>query len=142
MKLPTKYFIIYSEYKIIISVMGEKYKSFFHLSVLVTVFFDNNTLDRKSSQKYIIKLLGKAIVWKANNQDTVTTLSIEAQLLAISQTAKEAIYLSCLMKALTLCLLQVLTFKCNNKQTIQLLVNKSTKMQTKLYYVNIHSYWL
>ncbi len=46
------------------------------------------------------------------------------------------------MKALTLFLPEVLTIRCVNKQTIQLLVGESTKLQTKLLHVNIHSYWL
>ncbi len=49
---------------------------------------DVNTLDQKSSQGYIMKLFGGAVALRANKQDTVTILSTEAELLAISQTAK------------------------------------------------------
>ena len=56
--------------------------------------FGDNTIDRKSSQGYIMKLFGGPVTWQANKQDTVTTSSTEAELLAISQTAKESIYLS------------------------------------------------
>ena len=104
--------------------------------------FGDNTLDRKSSQGYIMKLFGRAITWRANKQDTVTTSSTEAELLAISQTAKEAIYLSRLMEALTLFFPEPLTIECDNKQTIRLLVDESTKLQTKLRYIDIHSHWL
>ena len=38
-----------------------------------------------------MKLFGKAIVWKANKQDMVTTLSTEVELLAISQIEKKPI---------------------------------------------------
>jgi len=48
-----------------------------------TLFIDN-TLNRKSSQGYIFLLFGRPIAWKANKQDTVTTLSTEAELLALS----------------------------------------------------------
>ena len=85
--------------------------------------FGDNTLDQKSSQGYIMKLFGGAIAWRVNKQDTVTTLSTETELLAISQIAKEVIYLSCLIKAFTLFLLKILIIKYNNKQTIQLLVD-------------------
>lgn len=88
-----------------------------------------------------MKLFGGTIVWRANKQDTVTTSSTEVELLAISQTAKKAIHLSRLMKALTLFLPEALTIECNNKQTIRLLVDKSTKLQTKLRHVDIHSHW-
>ena len=46
------------------------------------------------------------------------------------------------MKTLKLFLPEALTIKCNNKQTIRLLVDKSTKLQTKPRHVNVHSYWL
>lgn len=104
--------------------------------------FRDNTLDRKSSQGYIMKLFDGAVAWRANKQDTVTTSSTEAELLAISQTAKESIYLSRLMKTLTLSLPEALTIECDNMQTIRLLVNESMKLQTKLRHIDIHSYWL
>lgn len=92
------------------------------------VSFADNTLDWKSSQSYLMKLFGGAVAWRANKQDTVITLLIEIELLAILQTAKKAIYLSWLMKILTLVLLKALTVDCNNAQTRELLVNKSTKL--------------
>ena len=48
------------------------------------ILFTDNTVDRKSSQGYIIKLFGGLIVWRVNKQDTVTTSSTEAKLLALS----------------------------------------------------------
>ena len=51
--------------------------------------FADNFVDRKSLQKYIMKLFGGPITWRANKQDTVTTLSIEAELLALSQIVEE-----------------------------------------------------
>ena len=56
--------------------------------------FADNSIDRKSSQGYIMMLFNGAISWRANKQDTVTTSSTEAELLALSQTAKEGIFLS------------------------------------------------
>ena len=44
--------------------------------------FADNTVDRKSSQGYIMTLFGGPIAWRANKQDTVTTSSTEAELLA------------------------------------------------------------
>lgn len=104
--------------------------------------FADKTLDRKSSQGYIMKLFGDAVAWRANKQDAVTTSSTEAELLAISQTAKETIYLSRLMKTLTLHIPEALSVECDNAQTIRLLVDESTKLRTKLRHVDIHSHWL
>ncbi|KAK1916960.1 hypothetical protein P3342_001542 [Pyrenophora teres f. teres] len=44
--------------------------------------FADNTVDRKSSQGFILKLFGGAIAWRANKQDTVTTSTTEAELLS------------------------------------------------------------
>lgn len=91
--------------------------------------FADNSLDRKSSQGYLMKLFGGAVAWRANKQDTVTTSSTEAELLAVSQTAKEAIYLSRLMKALKLVLPEAFTIECDNLKTIRLLVDKAMKLR-------------
>ena len=53
------------------------------------VFADNP--DQKSSHGYLFKLYGGAIAWKATKQPTVTTSSTEAELLALTTTAKEAL---------------------------------------------------
>ncbi len=99
-------------------------------------------MDQKSSQGYMMKSFGVAVTWKANKQDTVSTSSIEAELLAISQTAKEPIFLSRLMQALNLVIPQALIIEFDNPKTIRLLVDKSMKLQSKLRHVDIHSYWL
>ena len=83
--------------------------------------FADNTLDRKSSQGYVLKLFGGPVAWRANKQDTVTTSSTEAELLALSQMAKGSIYLSRLLKALSIEIDEPLTIKYNNRQTIRLL---------------------
>jgi len=46
--------------------------------------FADNSIDRKSSQAYIIKLFSRLISWRANKQDIVTTSATEAELLALA----------------------------------------------------------
>lgn len=46
------------------------------------------------------------------------------------------------MQTLNLVLPELLTIKCDNTQTIQLLVDKSIKLQAKLRHVDIHSHGL
>ena len=46
--------------------------------------FADNSTDRKSSQGYVMTLFRGPIAWRANKQDTVTTLSTKAELLALS----------------------------------------------------------
>jgi len=104
--------------------------------------FADNTADRKSSQGYVMMLFGGPIAWRANKQDTVTTSSTEAELLALSQTAKEAIFISRLFKAMTLRLNEPLIIDCDNTQTLRLIKEDTAKLITKLRHVDIHQHWL
>jgi len=104
--------------------------------------FADNTPDRKSSQGYVMTLFGGPIAWRANKQDTVTTSSTEVELLTLSQTAKEAIFMSRLFKVMTLKLNEPLTINCDNTQTLRLLEEDAAKLITKLRHVDIHQHWL
>ena len=55
-----------------------------NLVVASDASFADNTSDRKSSQAYVMKLFGRLIGWRASKQDTVTTSTTEAELLALS----------------------------------------------------------
>ena len=103
-------------------------------------FADNP--DRKSSQGYIMTVFGGPVAWKANKQDTVTTSSTEAELLAMSQTTKEAIFLNRLLKALLPQTDEFPTILGDNKQTLRLLTEESAKLATKLKHIDIHTHWL
>jgi hypothetical protein len=83
--------------------------------------FVDNTIDQKSLQGYIMMLFNGPISWRANKQDTITTSSTEAELLALSQIAKEGIFLSRLFKALSLNLDEPLMINCDNTQTLWLI---------------------
>jgi hypothetical protein len=104
--------------------------------------FADNSVDRKSSQGYVMTLFGGPIAWRANKQDTVTTSSTEAELLALSQTAKEAIFISRLFKAMTLRLHEPLVIHCDNTQTLRIIKEDTAKLITKLRHVDIHQHWL
>ena len=54
----------------------------------------DNSLDWKSLQVYTIKLFKGIIGWRASKQDTITISIIEAELLALSQAAKEALFVA------------------------------------------------
>ena len=113
------------------------------LEIATDASFADNTLDRKSSQGYAIKLFGGLIAWKANKQDTVTTSSTEAELLGLSQTAKEALYIGRLLSELKVSLDDnILRIKCDNQQTIRLLHSELAVLNTRLRHVDIHNHWL
>jgi hypothetical protein len=103
----------------------------------------DNTLDHKSSQGYAVKLFGGLIAWRANKQDTVTTSTTEAELLALSQTAKEGFYVSRMLKELGIEFdTPRITIECDNKQTIRLVTEELARLKTSLHHVDIHNRWL
>ena len=105
--------------------------------------FADNTVDRKSSQAYAMKLFGSVIGWRANKQNTVTTSTTEAELLALSQAAKEGQYVSRLLRELTVELDDHrIEIQCDNTQTIRLVNEEIARLQTKLRHVDIHNHWL
>jgi hypothetical protein len=92
-----------------------------HFRVASDASFADNTLDRKSSQAYAMKLFGGLIGWRANKQDTVTTSTTEAELLALSQAAREALFVNRLVKELGVRLDEShLKIECDNQQTIRI----------------------
>ena len=105
--------------------------------------FADNSIDRKSSQAYAMKLIGGMIGWRANKQETVTTSTMEAELLALSQAAKEALFVSRLLKELQIGLDDHrIRIECDNKQTIRLVTEEIARLKTNLRHVDIHNHWL
>jgi hypothetical protein len=88
-----------------------------------------------------MKLFGGLIRWRASKQETVTTSTTEAELLALSQASKEALFVSRLIKELKIKLDDNhICIECNNKQTIRLVTEEIATLQTKLRYVDIHNH--
>ena len=95
--------------------------------------FADNSINRKSFQAYIIRLFGGTIGWQANKQDIVTTSTTEAELLALAQASKEALYVSRLVKELGVSLDDKrITIQYDNQQTIRLVHKEVAFLQTKL----------
>jgi hypothetical protein len=67
----------------------------------------------------------------------------EAELLALAQAAKEGLYISRLLKELTVNLIDNCTqIYCNNTQMIGLVNKDIARLQTRLRHVDIHNHWL
>jgi hypothetical protein len=116
---------------------GDDYETFSDAS------FADNSLDRKSSQAYAMKLFGGIVAWRANKQDTVTTSTTEAELLALSQAAKEALFVNRLLNELGVEFdNNKIKMWCDNQQTLRLLQEEGMKLSTKLRHVDIHNHWL
>ncbi|EEA18572.1 hypothetical protein EYB25_008686 [Talaromyces marneffei] len=112
-------------------------------SVSTDASFADNTLDRKSSQAYVMTLFGGTIGWQANKQDTVTTSTTEAELLALAQGVKEGKYVLRLLLELEIRFeTPTLHVFCDNKQTLGLLEKDAPRLRTKLRHVDIHNHWV
>ncbi|KAE9572511.1 hypothetical protein CGMCC3_g11506 [Colletotrichum fructicola] len=128
------------------------------LEVASDASFADNTLDRKSSQAFAMKLFGGIVAWKANKQTTVTTSTTEAELLSLSQAAREALFASRLIGALQVQLptesmpeaqfatptrtQPTIQIQCDNQQTVRLVNAELVQLQTRLRHVDIHNHWL
>lgn len=110
------------------------------LAVYTDASFADNK-DRKSSQGYLITLFGGPIAWKSGKQDTITTSSTEAELLALTAVAKEAIATLRLFAGMRFQLTDRLNIWCDNKQTIRLVNSELPRLRTALRHVDIHNNW-
>ncbi|EGU74010.1 hypothetical protein FOXB_15479 [Fusarium oxysporum f. sp. conglutinans Fo5176] len=103
--------------------------------------FADDPLTRKSSQGPILFLFGGLVSWKAGKQDTVTTSSTEAELLAFSHIAKQAIVTKRLFDQLDLQLDQLPIIEYGNEQTIRLILLDAPRIKTAIKHIDVHNCW-
>ncbi|KAJ6439138.1 peramine synthetase [Purpureocillium lavendulum] len=103
--------------------------------------FTDDPETRKSSQGHVITLFGGPVSWKASKQATVTTSSTEAELLAFTSTAKEAIAMQRLFQQINLKLDHPIRIECDNQQTIRLITADLPRLKTQLRHVDVHNCW-
>lgn len=103
-------------------------------------FADNP--DRKSTEGYHCTLFGGSIDWRSGKQRTVTTSSTEAELLSLSEAAKQLAWWKRLFQAIDFNPEHTLHLKCDNQQTIGLIMKEEPPLSTRLRHVDIHRHWL
>lgn len=91
---------------------------------------------------YVIRLFGGPVAWKANKQDTVTMSSTEAELLSLTNTARELYSIKRLFHGLRLQLGSDPSICCDNMQTLRIVTKEAQQLQTTLKHVDIHQHWL
>jgi transposase InsO family protein len=104
-------------------------------------FADNE--GRKSSEGYLFKMFGGAVDWRATKQKTVTTSTTEAELLAISNAARETFWWKRFFKDIGLELdSDKPTILCDNAQTVGLIQKEEPELKTRLRHVDINHHWV
>ena len=101
-----------------------------------------NNVDRKSLYGYCFQLFGGPIHYKASKQGTVTTSTTEAELLAVSATARELMWWKNFFHHVEFLIRGKTSVYYDNLQTIRLLIEDMPKLVTKLRHVDIHNHWL
>ena len=104
--------------------------------------FADDQKTRKSSFGYLIQLYGGPIDWKASKQATVTTSSTEAELLALSETARQTLWWKRFFASINFDTQQQLVIHCDNKQTLGLMQTETPRLSTRLRHIDVHSCWL
>ena len=89
-----------------------------------------------------MKLFNSPIAWQSIRQKTVTTSTTEAELLALSHTARETITICRLFSQMRFNTDEQPSVDCDNMQTVGLIKKKRPELTTKLRHVDIHHFWL
>jgi hypothetical protein len=111
------------------------------LSIAADSSFADDPETRRSSQGFVVSLFGGPICWQASRQDTVTTSSTEAELLALTKVARETLALQRLFRDLAFETEQPWIIHCDNQQTIRLVVGEHARINTRLRHVDIQNLW-
>jgi hypothetical protein len=106
------------------------------------VAFADDELIRKSSDDYLFKLYDDLIDWRTIKQITMTTFSIEAELLILSRIAKKTIWWRRFFEFIEYDSMKKLHIRCDNRQILRVLKKEMLKLDTKLKHVDIHRHWL
>ena len=95
-----------------------------------------------STEGYLFQLFGGAVDWHSTKQKTVTTSSMEVELLALMNATKELYSWVQLFKAITFNMGHQTMIDCDNQQTLHLLIKDTPQLKTQLRHFSIHDMWL
>ena len=131
---------LYHTKHLAIEYSGSKTAPIFHSSS--DSAFADDQYTRKSSFGYLFQLYGGPIDWKSSKQSTVTTSSTEAELVALSETARQMLWWKRFFEGIKFDTKQEAAIYCDNKQTLGLMQTETPRLSTRLRHVDIHSCWL
>ena len=112
------------------------------LEITSDASFGNCATTKRNTEGYLFKLFGGPIDWSSTKQKTVSTSTTEAELLALSHAAMEALWWNRIFEDLGFKLGHELIINCDNQQTIRLLIKDLPTLVTKLKHIDIRRHWL
>jgi uncharacterized membrane-anchored protein len=95
--------------------------------------------DRKSVGGYVFNQAGAAITWRSTKQDIVAQSSMEAEYIALAESAKEAIWIRKLQREFFPKIKTSTTIKQDNQSTIKLAINPIHTNRSKHIDVRYHA---
>ena len=113
-----------------------------HFEAASDASYADDVATRRSTEGYVFFLFGGPVDWRCTKQKTVTTSTTEAELLALSHTAKVLYSWRLLFTQIELNLQHEMKIFCDNQQTVRLLLKNTPRLITKLRHVDIHNMWL
>ena len=113
-----------------------------HFEAASDASYADDVTTRRSTEGYVFFLFGGPVDWRCTKQKTVTTSTTEAELLALSHTAKILYSWRLLFNQIELNLQHEMKIFCDNQQTVRLLLKNTPRLITKLRHVDIHNMWL
>lgn len=104
--------------------------------------YGDDPVTRQSTERYLFKLFGGLIDWKATRQTTVTTSTTEAELLSLSNAAKQLAWWQRLFSQLGFDPGHDPKLHCDNLMSTGILTKQAPAISTKLRHIDIHQHWL
>ncbi|XP_049317560.1 uncharacterized protein LOC125780129 [Bactrocera dorsalis] len=115
-----RYLSMTEDYKLVYRRTGKQIEGF------ADADWGSNSLDRKSYTGYVFFLGGSAVSWESKRQSSVALSSTEAEYIALSSAAKEAVYLRRLIAEIGVL---------NNNNVSDLLVLRKSDEKVLDYYI-------
>ncbi|XP_035210361.1 secreted RxLR effector protein 161-like [Stegodyphus dumicola] len=110
------------------------------LIAFVDAYWASNVDDRKSYTGFVYILTGSAISWESQKQRSVALSSTEAEYMALSEAAKETVYLRDFLKELGYNIEHPTTIYCDNQGAQKITKNSVFHSRTK--HIDIHHHFV
>ncbi|XP_055924729.1 uncharacterized protein LOC129956807 [Argiope bruennichi] len=102
--------------------------------------YGGDVADRRSTSGYVFMIGGGAVSWSSKRQPTVATSTTEAEYMALSAAAKEAIWLGKIVTDLGIAHVNGITVYCDNNGAINL--SKNNMYHTRSKHIDIQHHFV